>query len=122
MFAFTACQAQLFVNLHNSFIVLSSKDDLFTLLAMALFIVEETVHVQVSSQLGSGTWQIWQSAKVGALMKIQTCVHSEGCKWVLFGPIPSSDPLWMLLDWSVVEHPGLCLQISIQLCSLKFPI
>lgn len=48
---------------------------------MALFIVEETVQAQVSSQLVSGTWQTWQSAKVGALMKIQTCVHSEGCKW-----------------------------------------
>lgn len=76
MFAFTACQAQLFVNLHTSFIVLSNKDDFFPLLAIALFIVEETVHAQVSSQLVSGTWQTWQSAKVGALMKIQTYVHS----------------------------------------------
>lgn len=48
---------------------------------MALFIVEDTVHAQVSSQLVSGTWQIWQSAKVGALMKVQTYVHSEDCKW-----------------------------------------
>lgn len=42
------------------------------MLAMALFIVEETMHAQVSSQLVQGTWHIWPSAKVGVLMEIQT--------------------------------------------------
>lgn len=118
IFAFTACQAQLFVNLHTSFIVLSCKDNFYPCFLWHCSLWRRQCrprsHPNLYQELGRPgkvlKWVLWWKSRLVFTLKAVNGTNLQ--RW----------PLWMLLNWSLVGHPGLYLWTSVQLCSMKFPI